>query len=328
MRKLMSTLKDLACAVVIGSSLGIMLAHYTVAPEYASVEVMDNHVVAVEETVVAPEDCEHNISLVYDPANTEIYHNETMGNLFMDYAMINYCEECDWDYYKYCACDYEEYFNNEYHDDEFCSCGAYHYRDDYLAFVNDYVKYINACDFYCPTDDRKYYDHCCDDILCDFFAYVGMAPELSEEITNAYDNLPESVKKLFVDMDCTLDEVTSIDNDATILGTFRYNADIDYTEILIRRGIEDQDITVYHEFGHLLDYGYNEVFESETSYFVDIYNEEKDNFIVDYNYDYYVSSPKEYFAQAFAEYMTNPDRLYENTPFTYFYVDTVVNNIK
>lgn len=125
----------------------------------------------VSETTVAPEDCEHNISMVYDEENSIHYDDEFYADLYSNYyAYTNYCEECDWNYYKYCACDYEEYFNDEYHDDEFCSCGAYHYCDDYLAFVNDYVDYESNCTEECEGCGSYYYDHCCDE-FCDFNVY-------------------------------------------------------------------------------------------------------------------------------------------------------------
>ena len=319
MKKLISALAILGCLVSFG-----MAGEST---EYVSEKMVGEHVTAVEKTV-APEDCEHNMDPDYDMANRDLYNDINMFDLYMDavIARDNHCEDCGDMYYDICRCWYEPELEEMYRNHPTCECGDDRHEIDYLVFVNDYAEYMNACALYCSADNRHYYDHCCEEPLCDFFMYMDTRP-LSEDITNAYNSLPESVKKLMADMDCTLDEVDALDR-PTVLGVFRHNANTDYTAIEIKRGIEGQDSTTYHEFGHLLDYGYNEVFESESSYFVDIYNEEKDNFVVDDNYDYYVSSPKEYFAQAFAEYMMNPDRLYENTPFTYFYVDNVVNNIE
>ena len=154
----------------------------------------------------------------------------------------------------------------------------------------------------------------------------------NEGIKEAYNNLPESVKKLFKDTDCTITEVTSIDDVyipgfGNAAGVFRggYSS---YPQIEIVYNARYIQNVTYHEFGHLLDYGYNTEYESEDDEFMNIYYAERSNFKNDYNYEYAVSNSTEYFAEAFAEYMKNPQQLKDNTPRTYNYIVNTINNIE
>lgn len=147
----------------------------------------------------------------------------------------------------------------------------------------------------------------------------------NEGIKEAYSNLPESVKKLFKDTDCTITEVSYIkDNCAGIL----YTGHTSYPQIEIVYNARYIQNVTYHEFGHLLDYGYNNYFESEDDEFMNIYYAERSNFKNNYNYEYAVSNSTEYFAEAFAEYMKNPQQLKDNTPRTYNYIVNTINNIE
>lgn len=150
--------------------------------------------------------------------------------------------------------------------------------------------------------------------------------ESNVSLDEIYNGLPEVVKRLFVNTGCTLTEVDCIENDPNAVGIFAHNDTAHYYAIEIVRGESylSKESTVYHEFGHLLDYGYNECFKSDSKIFTEIYEVEKDYFVVDYNYEYVTSTPREYFAEAFAEYMTNPDRLRDNTPMTYNYIEHVL----
>ena len=115
---------------------------------------------------VSEEDCEHIKSLSFDDENTDAYLDEFYMDLYMDYyTYTNHCEECDWDYYEYCECDYGQRFDDEYYEER-----AQNLCDDYLAFVNDYVDYESNCTEYCESCDKYYYDHCCDE-YCDFNVY-------------------------------------------------------------------------------------------------------------------------------------------------------------
>ena len=144
-------------------------------------------------------------------------------------------------------------------------------------------------------------------------------------LDDIYKELPETVKRLFVSTDCTLTEVEDIEDAPTASGVFMHSDVVHYYAIEIKRNTSfKKENVVYHEFGHLLDYGYDESFKSQSDIFVEIYNTEKDHFVVDCNYEYATSTPREYFAEAFAEYMTNPDRLRDNTPMTYDYIEHVL----
>lgn len=146
-------------------------------------------------------------------------------------------------------------------------------------------------------------------------------------IQEIYNELPEVVKNLFVNTDCTLTEVDYIEGMPDAVGVFEHSDIVHCYAIKIVRGGAypvKKDNTVYHEFGHLLDYGYNECFKSDSKIFEEIYEAESDAFVVDGGYVYATSTPREYFATAFAEYMTNPDRLRDNTPMTYNYIEHVL----
>lgn len=142
-----------------------------------------------------------------------------------------------------------------------------------------------------------------------------------------YDNLPDTVKKLFTNTDCTLTEVDKIECSPTAAGVFSHDNEAHYYAIEIKRlSSLRKDMVVYHEFGHLLDYGYGESFKSNSKIFRDIYEAEKGSFVMhNDNYEYVTSTPREYFAEAFAEYMTNPDRLRDNTPMTYDYIEHILH---
>ena len=146
-----------------------------------------------------------------------------------------------------------------------------------------------------------------------------------DSLDEIYDNLPDTVKRLFTNTDCTLTEVENIENAPTAAGVFAHNDEAHYYAIEIKRVSSlRKDMVVYHEFGHLLDYGYGESFKSDSKIFMEIYEVEKGSFVACDNYEYVTSNPQEYFAEAFAEYMTNPDRLRDNTPMTYDYIEHVL----
>jgi len=158
----------------------------------------------------------------------------------------------------------------------------------------------------------------------------------NEEIKNAYNRLPDTVKTLFKDLDCELLEVDTIYDHFSIprlefVGMFTYSNEgcgiqIDVEPLWFTK--LDIEGTTFHEFGHMIDYGYNREYESGDVEFTDIYYDEKDYFVTDNNYAYATSNTTEYFADSFAEYMMNPQRLKDNTPRTYAYIDYVVHNIR
>lgn len=170
-----------------------------------------------------------------------------------------------------------------------------------------------------------------DDDVDAFLASLDEEDDIYDEDEDAsldeiYDELPEVVKNLFVNTDCTLTEVDYNEDNPNRAGVFMCNDTVHYYAIEIVRGefcISKENV-VYHEFGHLLDYGYNEYFKSDSITFREIYEAEKGAFVVDYGYEYVTSNPQEYFAEAFAEYMTNPNRLRDNTPMTYEYIEYVL----
>lgn len=82
---------------------------------------------------------------------------------------------------------------------------------------------------------------------------------------------------------------------------------------------------VAHEYGHFLDFLTNE--SSALPEFIQIYEMEKVNFKVDYSHEYSISDKSEYYAQAFSEYILNPQRLQENTPATYSYIQRDLNSL-
>ena len=155
----------------------------------------------------------------------------------------------------------------------------------------------------------------------------------NEGIKEAYNNLPESVKKLFKDTNCTITEVTSIDDVyipgfGNAAGVFRggYSS---YPQIEIDINTYDVYGTTCHEFGHLLDYGYNTEYESEDDEFYNIYIAESSNFKTTIgDNSYAMTKPSEYFACAFEEYIKNPQQLKDNTPRTYNYIVNAINNIE
>jgi len=166
----------------------------------------------------------------------------------------------------------------------------------------------------------------------------SIPPEIAnvknEEIISAYNNLPENVKELFRDLDCTLYEVDTITSDTFIIpyGTvafFSYEGATGECKIQFDMdAIEDFEHVVYHEFGHLLDCGYNLQYESDDYEFIQIYHDEKNDYVTDYNYMYATGTSVEYCADAFAEYMKDPEQLKENTPKTYEYIHNSINNIR
>ena len=170
-----------------------------------------------------------------------------------------------------------------------------------------------------------------DDDVDAFLASLDEEDDVYDEDDDAsldeiYDELPEVVKNLFINTDCTLTEVDHMESNPKAVGMFIHNDITHYYAIEIIRGEFNcsKESIVYHEFGHLLDYGYNECYKSNSKVFREIYEAEKGAFVVDDNYDYVTKDPQEYFAESFAEYMTNPDRLRDNTPMTYEYIEHVL----
>ena len=170
-----------------------------------------------------------------------------------------------------------------------------------------------------------------DDDVDAFLASLDEEDDVYDEDEDAsldeiYDELPEVVKNLFINTDCTLTEVDHMESNPKAVGMFIHNDITHYYAIEIIRGEfgSSKESIVYHEFGHLLDYGYNECYKSNSKIFREIYEAEKGAFVVDDNYEYVTKDPQEYFAESFAEYMTNPDRLRDNTPMTYDYIEHVL----
>ena len=170
-----------------------------------------------------------------------------------------------------------------------------------------------------------------DDDVDAFLASLDEEDDVYDEDDDAsldeiYDELPEVVKNLFINTDCTLTEVDHMESNPKAVGMFIHNDITHYYAIEIIRGEFNcsKESIVYHEFGHLLDYGYNECYKSNSKIFREIYEAEKGAFVVDDNYEYVTKDPQEYFAESFAEYMTNPDRLRDNTPMTYDYIEHVL----
>ena len=146
-------------------------------------------------------------------------------------------------------------------------------------------------------------------------------------IKQAYNNLPTSVKQLFKDINCEIKEVNVVSIPGAV-GAFSAGGSYGHPTIEIRKNNKYITYTVYHEFGHMLDYGYNYKYESKENEFYNIYLDERAEFRTDYNYQYAISEVEEYFASSFAEYIINPQRLKSNTPRTYNYIVNTINNIE
>ena len=202
-----------------------------------------------------------------------------------------------------------------------------YYADEYE--VERFMEYLaeddeeeDAPQLYAINNDWTYDDE--DDV--DAFLASLDDEDDDASLDEMYDELPEVVKNLFINTDCTLTEVDHMESNPKAVGMFIHNDTTHYYAIEIIRGEfgSSKESIVYHEFGHLLDYGYNECYKSNSKIFREIYEAEKGAFVVDDNYDYVTKDPQEYFAEAFAEYMTNPDRLRDNTPMTYEYIEHVL----
>lgn len=135
-------------------------------------------------------------------------------------------------------------------------------------------------------------------------------------IIKAQDKLPPKVKHMLEENGYRIYVLDTIDNNELILGQTFYGLKL----ILIKDEFAFVERTFYHECGHVLDDEVAFTFASSSDEFIEIYNEEKHMFKSEGNLEYYISTPREYFASAFAEYMTDPERLKENTPRTYEYI--------
>lgn len=249
--------------------------------------------------------CEHRKFAEYDKHNVEQYMNEEYEMIYYCDGALNICDECETMYYEYCLCESNGY-------DDICECGLYLWSNDYYAFVNDVVAY---------EKEHESYN------VYELYDYIENETDHESAMDIALNRMPVSVMRLREDLECNVSLVDNIERNEYADGIFIYNHD-DYTAIEIEKAIVNQEYVIYHEFGHLLDYGYNKKYESTDKEFRSIYYAEKWYFVDDYNYEYAISCPEEYFAEAFAEYMTNPNRLLENTPLTYEYISNCINNIR
>lgn len=143
-----------------------------------------------------------------------------------------------------------------------------------------------------------------------------------DEVCEAYDQLPDKVKDIMDEEGYQVYVVDVIDNKAEgmLLGRTYYGYKV--IKILNRNYFVER--TVLHEYGHALDKALKFNHISKTDEFKQIYLNEKANFKVDENRDYYVEDITEYFAQAFAEYIQNPQRLQDNTPETYTFIENCI----
>lgn len=136
-------------------------------------------------------------------------------------------------------------------------------------------------------------------------------------ILKAKDKLPPKVNQMLEKNEYKIYVLEEIDDNEYILGQTIYGLRI----ILIKDTYFDIERTFYHECGHVIDDESAFTYASSSNEFIEIYNEEKYLFKSDGYIEYYISTPREYFASAFAEYMLNPQKLKENTPKTYEYID-------
>ena len=150
--------------------------------------------------------------------------------------------------------------------------------------------------------------------------------EVYERVWNAYDKLPEKVKELVEEENYKIYVVDELESDIDgyiTLGKTYFGfktIKISNIDLYVER-------TTLHEYGHVLDDELAIRFISESEEFMDIYLSEKENFAVDDNHEYFTSTELEYFASAFAEYILNPERLKENTPRTYEFIENCINNL-
>lgn len=87
------------------------------------------------------------------------------------------------------------------------------------------------------------------------------------------------------------------------------------------------DATI-HEFGHVLDSltGWTSIENKDIV--ANIYNEEIDTFETHSTDEYYKSNEREFLAQAFLEYILNKERLEENSPKTYKYIEDLIKSLE
>lgn len=141
--------------------------------------------------------------------------------------------------------------------------------------------------------------------------------ETYDDVWEAYDELPPKVKDMILD-GYTIYIVDVIGNDENIGGRVTYAPKI----LEVKYNTYDAKYVMFHECGHILD---NELADfgliSSSDEFKEIYEKEKHTVIFEYNYDYATSTPAEYFASCFAEYMTNPERLKQTAPETYYFIE-------
>ena len=149
-------------------------------------------------------------------------------------------------------------------------------------------------------------------------AIIYIEGQTYDDVWEAYDELPPRVQKILKDKGYSIYIVDVIGGDENIAGRTTYGPKI----IEVKYNSYDAKKTMFHECGHVLDDEMSNVgLISSSDEFQEIYEEEKHKLVVDYNYEYIISDPAEYFAGAFAEYMTNPERLKENTPKTYYFIE-------
>ena len=159
------------------------------------------------------------------------------------------------------------------------------------------------------------------------------------KVLKAYDKLPKQIKKVLrlEENFYKLEIVKNIKNNEYILG----ESEVLYREWELERYIRiksrDEDELIrgkfyisietvfYHECGHAIHYELmlNDI--KILNEFIDIFKKEKESFVTN-GCGYYKYSINEYFAQSFSEYFINPNRLRENTPETYEFIKTFIED--
>lgn len=124
---------------------------------------------------------------------------------------------------------------------------------------------------------------------------------------------------------CVKEEV--LVNDASVLaGTFcEFDENNNYATTSINIELtKGNEYCVLHEMGHAIDSRNKPIEWSNTNLFKAIYNAEKNN-----NEEYKLitnalDSPMEYFAESYSLYILDGRGLYETSPMTYSYIESVV----
>lgn len=191
----------------------------------------------------------------------------------------------------------------------------------------DFYYHIEKKTICCLKDNKtnKYMDI---NIIENIYYYIptNLEIKLGEDVgANLDAELIESFYndgyKCIIKPNIIYEKFSETDNEWTTLAYFNPRHKL----VIMRRNFNTNDV-ISHEMGHYFEHKCEDNGLCDESDLIDLFNEESEDYHL-YNENYARKNYAEFFAECFARYLLEPEKLQENCPKIYDYIDSRYNNL-